>query len=376
MSLQDGLSRRQFVKIGSGAVAVGALAGLVGCSGGSGSASASSASASASASASSAAAGTQTITDLQGDTVEVPTEINKIVDLWHAHNQVVLMLGAADKLVGTTENFKKRPWANAVFPGLANVEALVVGTGAGEVNYEEAFNLEPDVVFTSDKDVTANCRKQGLTTVNVAFNNYEGLRNDVELTGQVLGGDAVDIAKEWADLLDANIAKVEKAMAGVSDADKVTVLHIANANALTKVDGVKTIVDEWIKLAGGKNCLEIEGNMVEVTMEDIVNADPQVIIIGGGNEEAVKALMADSAWTGITAVKNGAVYGNPGGVFAWDRYSGEEALQVLWAAQKLNPDKFKDVDMVKETQDFYMQFYGYKLSDDDANRILNGQDPA
>ena len=378
MSYKDEISRRQFVKVGSGAVAVGVFAGLAGCSSGSGSGSASgseSSSGSASGSAASSAA-TQTITDNAGDTVEVPTTVNKVCDLWHAHNQVMLMLGAGDLLVGTTENFKKRPWANAVYPRLSEVEALVTGTGAGEVNYEECLSLQPDVVFTSDDDVTATCRQKGLTTVNVKFNNYEGLRRDVELTGQILGGDAEDIAKEWESLLDANIAKVEKAMSGVSDADKPKVLHTANAKEFTKVDGVKTIVDEWIKLAGGVNAMTIEGNMQEVTMEDIVAADPEIIIIGGGNEEAVNNLLNDPAWSGITAVKNKAVYGNPNGVFAWDRYSGEEALQVLWAAQKLNPDKFKDIDMVKETQDFYMQFYGYDLSKENAERILQGLDPA
>ena len=111
-------------------------------------------------------------------------------------------------------------------------------------------------------------------------------------------------------------------------------------------------------------------------MEDIVNADPEVIIIGSGAAKAVKDLMADKAWSGITAVKNGAVYANPSGVFAWDRYSGEEALQVIWAAKKLNPDKFEDIDMEQVTKDFYMQFYGYKLSDDEVAKILNGEDPA
>ena len=285
------------------------------------------------------------------------------------------MLGAGDKLVGTTENFKKRAWANKVYPGLSKVEALVTGQGAGEVNYEEALKLEPDVVFTSDKDVTTSCRDQGMCTVNVMFSDFDGLRRDVELTGTILGGDAADIATEWASLLDANIKRVDKVMGSVADSDRVKVLHIQSIDK-KQYDGVNTIVDEWIKLAGGVNALTIEGNMKEVPMEDIVSADPQVIIIGGGTKEMVNTLMNDAAWSGITAVKNGAVYGNPSGVFAWDRYSGEEALQVLWAAQKLNPDKFTDIDMVKETQDFYKQFYGYTLSADDANRILNGEDPA
>ena len=191
MSIHDGISRRQFVKVGSGAATAALVAGLAGCSSGSGSAASASAasagasaSASASASANSASAAasagaTQTIKDIKGDTVEVPTEINKIVDLWHAHNQVIMMLGAADKLVGTTEVFKKRPWPNKIYPRLSEVEALVVGTGAGEVNYEEALSLQPHVVFASDDGVTATARQQGLSTVNVAFQDYDGLRKDI-----------------------------------------------------------------------------------------------------------------------------------------------------------------------------------------------------
>lgn len=63
-------------------------------------------------------------------------------------------------------------------------------------------------------------------------------------------------------------------------------------------------------------------------------------------------------------------------MFSWDRYSGEEVLQVLWAAQKLNPDKFTDIDMVAKTRNFYKEFCGFDLSEDQATRIINAQDPA
>ena len=318
----------------------------------------------------------RTITDIKGASVQVPTQINSIVDLWHAHNQVIMMLGAADKLVGTTEVFKKRPWPNVIYPRLAEVEALVVGTGAGEVNYEEALKLQPDVVFASDDGVTETARKQGLACVNVAFQDYDGLRKDIEITAEVLGDDAKKIAKEWQDYLDKNIALVEERMKGIKDEERVKVLHIASSDSFTKVDGRKCIVDEWIKLAGGVNALEQEGNLIEVTMEDIVAADPEVIIMGVGAAKAVEALMADDAWSGITAVKNGAVYANPNGVFSWDRYSGEEALQVLWAAKKFNPDKFEDINIEQETKDFYKKYYGFELNDDQVARILTGQNPA
>ena len=48
----------------------------------------------------------------------------------------------------------------------------------------------------------------------------------------------------------------------------------------------------------------------------------------------------------------------------------------MWAAKTLHPDKFADVDMVKEVREFYSTFFGYQLSDDDAQRILDGNPPA
>ena len=366
------VSRRRFVQLGAGAAAALGAFGLVGC----GSGGTKGAAQGTSTASTAAAAKTRMITDLRGDEVEVPVEINKIADLWHAHNQIVLMLGGAPKLVGTTENFKKQAWANVVYPDIANVETLVVGSGAGEVNYEEALKLEPDVCFASDAGVTDTGRQQGLCVVNVMFQDYEGLRNDVKLTAEVLGGEAPAIAAAWEDFLNANIDLVAQRMQGVPEEDRVKVLHIVNKSSLTKVDGTNCIVDEWIKLAGGVNAIQMEGNMIEVTMEDIVAADPQVIIIGSGALDAVETILSDEAWSGITAVKNGAVYANPNGVFPWDRYSGEEALQVLWAAKKLNPEKFEDVDMAQTTKDFYKTFYGFELTDDQANRIINAQNPA
>lgn len=39
-----------------------------------------------------------------------------------------------------------------------------------------------------------------------------------------------------------------------------------------------------------------------------------------------------------------------------DRYSAEETLQIQWAAKLLNPDKFANLNIAKETKDFYKDF--------------------
>ena len=322
---------------------------------------------------------TRTVVDNTGVEREIPVSVQKVADLWHAHNQIVLMLGQGDKLVATTENFSKMPWASVVYPRLKEVPAVVTGNGAGDIAYEELLKTEPDVCFTSSDEKNADLAGYGLPALNMGYATFDTLRSNVEITAEVLGGDAPELAAEYLAELDANIAYVAETLGDVPDEEKVRVLHIVRGTGLTTVDGSNTIIDEWIKLAGGINCmaeLGIEGNMAEVTMEEILNADPDVIIVGStAAQEGIETILTSEEWAGIKAVQNGAVYANPMGVFPWDRYSGEEALQILWAAKMLNPDVFADLDLEAKVKDFYLKYYGYELTDDEAARILANEEP-
>ena len=61
------------------------------------------------------------------------------------------------------------------------------------------------------------------------------------------------------------------------------------------------------------------------------------------------------------------------GTFLWDRYSAEEALQVLWAAKILHPQEMKNVNMVSEVQKFYQKYYQYNLKAKQTKKILAGE---
>ena len=86
-------------------------------------------------------------------------------------------------------------------------------------------------------------------------------------------------------------------------------------------------------------------------------------------------IYADPAFSGLKAVQNKKVFGNPKGVFSWDRYGAEAALQILWAAKTIQPELFADVDLKAETKAFYKKFMNYDLSDAEFGYILNGLNP-
>ncbi len=316
----------------------------------------------------------RTVTDQGGTTVQIPAKVDRVADLWHANNQVILVLGAGDKLVATTNVIKQMKWFATVYPEIANVTAPFSGD---ELQIEELVKLKPDAVLSSNDAQIQSARNAGLPAVKVTFQTFDGLRDTVKLTAEVLGGDAPNRAEKYLSYLDRNIATVETQLTGLKDADRPSVLHIAGPTDLLTVDGRKSMIDEWINLSGGTNALDVDGNLAKVTMETVVASDPDVIIIGStSSEAALDLLRKDPAYSQLRAVKDGKVYGNPRGTFPWDRYSAEEALQVLWVAQLLHPNEFKKLDMVAETRAFYKTFLNYDLSADQAKLILAGKDPA
>ncbi|MFL2028550.1 ABC transporter substrate-binding protein [Loigolactobacillus zhaoyuanensis] len=318
------------------------------------------------------AASTHSVTDLTGTTVKLPKNVDRVADLWHANNQVVLLLNGQKKLVATTDTIKKMPWFTKVFPAIKSVTSPFSGD---DLQTEELLKLKPDVVLTADAAQAEQATKAGIPAVNLMYQDFAGLKKSVKVTAQVLGGTAPSIAKTYTKELNGNISYVAQQLK--NNTTKPKVLHIVNSQDLLKVDGRDTIVDEWIKLSGGRNALTTKGNMIEVTAEQVVAANPDVIIIGSTTSKAaLKTLRADSRFASLKAVKAGHVYGNPQGTFTWDRYSAEESLQVLWAAKKLHPAQFKQLDMTEKTQQFYQKYYHYNLSQADAKRILAGENPA
>ena len=322
------------------------------------------------------------ITDVEGTKIELPDNVQRVADLWHANNQIVLLLGGANKLVGTTISIAANPWYSKVYPNIKNVPVL---TNGETIQTEELLSHKPDAVLLSKKSMLTEVEQAGLKGVRVSFQDFDGLKKTVRITADVLGDKAPEIAENYIKELENyikelenNIQFVEARLKGLKDEQRPTVLHITKGSDLLMIDGGKSMIGEWIKLAGGKSVLPDEANMVTVTVESIIQANPDVIIIGSsGNkaQAAIEKIKADLAWQSISAVKNNRIYANPTGTFPWDRYSAEKALQILWAAQLFHPEQFKDLNMVEKTQAFYKKYYGYALSKENAEQILKGLSP-
>jgi iron complex transport system substrate-binding protein len=272
---------------------------------------------------------------------------------------------------------QRQPWLRRLYPRIDQIPAAF--NAAGDPNVETLIGARPDVILMAYDGAlpkwSAAVEAYHVPIVLMPNTSLEGLKTTARMTGEVLGAREAEVAEDYIRYFDGNIRRIRGVTEHLNIGQRPKVLHTASAGILT-VDGFGTVIDDWIKLAGGRNAADVAGNGRPVTLEQVAAWDPDVIIIGTApNQQSRQAILDDSRWRQIKAVKTGKVFINPTGAYLWDRHSAEAALQVLWAAKTLHPELFSDLDIKRETVNFYAKYFHYALTDDEYTSIVNATAP-
>ncbi|MFT9100083.1 MAG: ABC transporter substrate-binding protein [Zymomonas mobilis subsp. pomaceae] len=311
------------------------------------------------------------MTDTGGHIVTVPVHPKRFADLWFPIDEVMVMLGASDKVVVTVGRSQTMPWLFHMAPELN--KAIQIN---GPVpNAETLQAAAVDVAFTaSDSPATAAVNRIGIPTLEAGFTNTHSFGRAINLIADVVH---TDTAHQAADRYNKEVTQVVTAIRAKTDllslSARPRVLHILSLAPL-QVDGDHTIIDEWITVAGGRNAaVGVTGNKKVVSPEQLAQWDPDIIILGAS---ARHNNIDEAVWKNLRAVRDKKVFRNPSGAFAWDRYGLEYPLQLQWTAKLLHPDLFSDIDIRIKTAEFYRNFMHYSVSPKETDAILAALPPA
>jgi len=291
----------------------------------------------------------------------------RIADLWYAHNATVAMLGAADRMVVTVDSPAAQPWLYRLAPGLR--QATVVQ--ASPANVEALLAAKVDLAFVGRPAEADRLRSRGVPAMACLVVDMRSLRDCVDRTASALGDPLADArAKAYDAYLAGAEARLERGLRGIPHQARLRVLHIGSLKPL-RADGRETLIDDWIRRAGGRNvAYELKGALQPISIEQIVRWNPDIIIVGGQDERA-----EDNPLAVLPALKGYRIVRNPSGAYQWDRHGPEFALQLLWTAKLLHPNRFQDVDMARETTGFYRRLFGYSMTPVEVSSILAAQPP-
>ncbi|WP_424720679.1 ABC transporter substrate-binding protein [Methanoregula sp.] len=328
---------------------------------------------------------TRNVTNLDGTIFTVPANITRIGCLKGPSYEKVVILGAEDKVILTSDSNNLWPWANVIFRNLTNVSQI---HNAQNPNIEDLLENKPDVIFfwTTPPEVINKIQDAGIAVAPVAMHTeFNDTKAELQVYADVLGPDAQAKSAEYSQYFDEKVAMVLSRTASIPQEQRPTV-YFAVRTPLSTTGKEESDISDMISLAGGRSVTaDLSGPWgFDISMEQLLQWDPDYIIIdhcGASNlgskpaGQTLAEMVNDTRFNELKAMKNQHVYISPTGVFFWDAGS-QQILQLMWLAKILHPEKFEDLDMHKEIKEFYTRFYNYNLTDEEADRILKLLPPA
>lgn len=240
------------------------------------------------------------VTDDFGYEVTLNKIPQRIVSLAPSNTEILFAIGAGDRVVGVTDYCNYPPEA---------MEKPKVG-GYSTVDIEKVIALNPDLVvaaYGNGIETIEALRERGITVIALNPKNLDDVTRNIELLGKVTGCE--ENASKLVRMMECTIEEVKKSVANVSDRPKVA--HIMWHDPVW-VSGRNTFIDELIRLAGGENAFGDMDGWKAVSIEDVLERNPDVIIVnsgsGMGGGKDILYEWAISELKDVSAVKNGRVY--------------------------------------------------------------------
>lgn len=316
---------------------------------------------------------TKTIIDSAGDEVAVPNDVKTVVNLVTYGCQVMVGLGLGDYLIGIYEEAIESAWIAEMYPRINELEKY-----AWETSAEALLLAGADLVIVEDAEYARNLRSKGVTAITFTYYSIDEMKEAILMQGEILGENAMAQCQKYVAYLDANIALVSSQLEGtLPTRESLYYVNGVSNKGLYKTTGNGSTNWACAELSytdfATETLLEAPANRVD--KEAILAANPQNIIIGGAYQHVLyDELMSTPEWSNNYAVTNGNVFKIPMGIAAWNRYGLEIALLIPWTSAMVYPEYF-EYDVLAETINFYKEFAGYTLTEQQAQYILDGLTP-
>lgn len=324
-----------------------------------------------------AAEGKRKITDSVGRVVEIPNEIKRVAPSGSLA-QIVLYSISPDKIIGwsktpskiTQKYMDEKYWRLPEFGQFYGKNV--------SLNKEAIIKEKPDVIIDiGEKKKTIKEDMDGIQkdlNIPVIFveATLDNMDKAYETLGDILG--EKEAAKALSEYCKTALEDVKAKAATIKDDKKVN-LYYSLGNTGLNTNGKGSMHTDVIDIIGANNVAVLDklgstGNGVEITMEELLKWNPEVILFSP--DAPYDKVATDKTWKDVKAIKDGKYYQVPNGPYNWMGMppSVNRIIGLKWLGNLLYPDTYK-YDMVKETKEFYKLFYHYDLSDGDAKELLS-----
>jgi len=245
-----------------------------------------------------------TITDDLGREVTIEGIPSKIISLAPSNTEILYGLGLEDKLVGVTElcNYPEEAMEKEKVGGYSNIDI------------ERIVAINPDLILAEDlhkQEVIPALESYGFTVVTIVPHNLQEVMDSIMLIGRITGTE--EKALQIVDDMNRKIKEITDETEKINQEDKTKVLYVIWHDPIWSVNS-DTRIHDLIEKAGGINIAATGGQGYPTfTLEEIININPQVIIVNEeayeGGDATLQYILNESRLSVVDAFINGNVYG-------------------------------------------------------------------
>jgi iron complex transport system substrate-binding protein len=279
------------------------------------------------------------ITQTDGTVVSLPCMPQRIIAANANAAELLILMGAGDRIVGVTESTKSVPYVMEKIP-----QAVSIGDWQNP-NIEQMLALKPDIVIAYSSSKPKNIDQIAAANISIITLDcfkLSTLASDARALGRLTG--RMNEAEVYARLVEDTIGEVSGRVKAIpQDAYPTVYFEMYTEYTVAALDSG---AHEVVAGAGGKNIAdEVTSSSVKVSPEWVVGKQPAYIlkVVSSTNtaslEEVVAGLRARPGWESIDAVRNDHVH-----AFRNDIVYGPRAyIGLVYTAQLLHPKEFRDL---------------------------------
>lgn len=246
-------------------------------------------------------AATLTFTDGLGRQVTLQGPAQHIVSLAPSNTEILYAIGAGSQVVGRD--------TLSDFPEEAK-NVADIGSTFDALNTEQIVSLKPDLVLAAEVNTPEQVKQLedlGLTVYYLKNPlTLEEMYGNLELVARLTGHEQE--AATLVDSLKKRVAAVDEKIASISSRPNVFYELDATDPAKPYTAGKGTFITQLIDRAGARNIAADLDGYPQLSLEQVVAADPAFIILGDARYgTSPESIAQRPGWENLTAVKNGQV---------------------------------------------------------------------
>ena len=241
------------------------------------------------------------VTDGLGREITLTGPAQRVVSLAPSNTEILFAIGAGNQVVGRD--------ALSDFPEAAK-KITDIGSTFDALNTEKIVSLKPDLVLAAEINTPEQVKQLEDLHLTVYYLKnpltLEEMYGNLETVAQLTGHD-----QEAATLIESlkkRVAAVDEKIAPISSRPNVFYELDATDPAKPYTAGKGTFVTQLIERAGGHNIAADLDGYPQMSLEQVVAANPAFIILGDARYGvSAESIAQRPGWGNLSAVKNGQV---------------------------------------------------------------------